>query len=635
MRPLCSGLRHACPEAFAGFEFRISDWGDHPRFSEGGAIIVRLSDLVRKPDGPEDPARGKGKTLSFTQMGPLPAESHPTACAEPLYQNARQEVARVLEAARAEKPFEVRALQRVVADLIASLASGNRLLALALEDGETQLGLASHNVNVAIFAVKIGQVIGYTKEDLRRLALAACLHDLGMMSIPAHTLKKSGPLTPDELALIRQHPEQGHRMLQSLGPEFDWLATVALHEHEREDGSGYPRGLKDDQIHEYAKIVGLADVYESLTHTRPYRGMLVQYDIQQISREQSGAFPDRVVRAIIQALSPSPTSSRSGPSAGTQDAAEALREQETRISAPVRASAEALYRKARQEVAHLVGAFSEGKPCEVGALKQVAADLVESGEHEHGLLVQALEGGETHLDLPKHMVNVAILAVKIGQAVGYGQEELRRLALAACLHDVGMARISRHVLEKPGALTPDELSQIRQHPEAGFRMLQALGPEFDWLATVALHEQEREDGSGYPQGLKGDQIHEYAKIIGLADVYDALTNKRPYKKINVALDAIKEIMTTNRHMFPAPILKGLIQGLSTFPMGSLVRLNSKEIARVVATNPAFPLRPVVEVLTDPHGERLASGRRVDLARNSLLYITEAVTRDVAGSPPGN
>jgi HD-GYP domain-containing protein (c-di-GMP phosphodiesterase class II) len=247
-------------------------------------------------------------------------------------------------------------------------------------------------------------------------------------------------------------------------------------------------------------------------------------------------------------------------------------------------------------------------------------------------LVQALEGGETHLDLPKHMVNVAILAVKIGQGIGYGEEDLQRLAGAACLHDVGMVSIPPRMLEKPGALTPDERALIHQHPEKGCRMLQALGPEFEWVAIVALQEQEREDGSGYPRGLKGDQIHEYAKIVGLADVYESLTHKRPYQKINVALDAIKEIMITNRHMFPAPVLKGLIQGLSTFPMGSLVHLNSKEIARVVATNPAFPLRPVVEVLTDPHGERLASGRRVDLAQNSLLYITDTAPGDAeAGS----
>jgi len=599
----------------------------------GEFAIVRLSDLVRKPDAAKDTAQGKDKTISFAEMGSLvpgsvPAESpEPSGRPETLYQSARQEVTRVVEAVSAGKPFEVGVLQRVVADLIESLTRGDELLVRALEGGETHLDLAGHTVNVAIFAIRIGQAIGYGEEDLRRLALAACLHDLGMASIPRRILEKPGALTPDELALIRQHPEKSRCMLQTLGPEFDWLATVAFHEHEREDGSGYPQGLKGDQIHEYAKIVGLADVYESVTHTRPYRSMLVPYDIADITRNQGRVFPDRLLRAMVRALSRSLASSRLSQAAKPKDTQEGT--PEAPVSPVPPASAEALYQRARHEVARLMEAIRPEQPFEVGALQRVVADLIESLAREDGLLIEALEGSETYPNLPAHMVNVAILAVKIGQGIGYGEEDLRRLALAACLHDVGMLSIPRRILEKVGTLTPDELTIIRQHPEKGFRMLQALGPEFDWLATVALHEQEREDGSGYPQGLKGDQIHEYAKIVSLADVYESLTHVRSYQKTRVPFDAVKEIMSTDRRMFPDRILKGLIQGLSTFPVGSLVRLNSKEIARVVATNPAFPLRPVVEVLTDPGGGRLASPRRVDLAQNSLLYITDSATRDAA------
>jgi HD-GYP domain-containing protein (c-di-GMP phosphodiesterase class II) len=284
---------------------------------------------------------------------------------------------------------------------------------------------------------------------------------------------------------------------------------------------------------------------------------------------------------------------------------------------------EALYQQARQEVARLVEAASLGKAYEVGALQAVVARLVASLAAGDALLLQALEGGETQVDLPTHMVNVAVFAIKIGQRIGYGEEELQRLALAACLHDVGMVSVPRRIQEKPGALTPDELALVRQHPEKGFQILRALGPEFEWLATVALHEEEREDGSGYPRGLTGDQIHEYAKVIGLADVYESLTHARPRQKMRAPFDAVKEIMSADRSKFPNQVLKGLIQGLSTFPVGSLVRLNSKEIARVVATNPALPLRPVIEIVAGPMAERPASRRRVDLAQNSLLYITES------------
>ncbi|MFI5339000.1 MAG: HD-GYP domain-containing protein, partial [Candidatus Methylomirabilales bacterium] len=246
------------------------------------------------------------------------ANLHPPASPEALYQAAQQEVAGIVAAVSSGKPCELSALQRMVAGTIASLASEDGLLVLALKEGETHLDLPRHLVNVAILAIKIGQGIGYAEDDLQRLALAACLHDVGMTSVPRRILEKPGVLAPEELALIRQHPEQGFRMLQALGPEFEWVATVALHEQERQDGSGYPQGLKGDQIHEYAKIVGLADLYESLTHARPYQSMRAAYDAPEIARQHSRDFPDRLLQAMVRALSTSPATSPSRQAAGAE-----------------------------------------------------------------------------------------------------------------------------------------------------------------------------------------------------------------------------------------------------------------------------------------------------------------------------
>jgi HD-GYP domain-containing protein (c-di-GMP phosphodiesterase class II) len=500
-----------------------------------------------------------------------------------------------------------------------------------------------------------------------------------MVTIPRAILEKSGALSAEELAVIRQHPEKSHQMLKALGPEFDWVATVALQEQEREDGSGYPHGLRGDQIHEYAKVVGLADVYESLTHARRYRTMLVPYDLEEIARSEARAFPEQLHKAMMRALSPFPAGSPTRqplphepkpaeperpaapsvapPAAAVSPAQEDLSQKPrprekpaatpretpatsggprvpTAAPAPAAPSVappaaavspaqEDLYLSARHEVARAVEAVARGKPVGLDALGAVVARLVESLATGDALLARSLVGEESHLDLPTHMLNVAILAVKIGQGIGYSPEELRRLALAACLHDVGMITVPRTVMDKLGALSPDELALLHHHPERSFQMLQALGPEYRWLATVALQEQEREDGSGYPQGLTGDQIHQYAKIIGLADMYESLTHARPHQRLRVPFEAVKEIMSADRRKFPDQILKGLIQGLSTFPVGSLVRLNSKEIARVVATNPTLPLRPVVEILTGPTGDPVPTRRRVDLAQNSLVYITDA------------
>jgi len=593
----------------------------------GETAIVRLSDLVRRTDAIKD-KKEKDSTLSFARMDSLLAKKPSAEAADTLYQRARQEVFRIIDAVSSGKPCELSALQSVLADVVESLAHENTLLTQALETGETHLDPAGHMINVAIFALRIGQGLGYGSDDLQRLALAASLHDVGMVAVPRDIVAKPGRLSPEELAIVHQHPDDGSKLLKALGPEFDWLVAVSAQEHEREDGSGYPRGLKGDEIHEYAKIIGLADVYESMTHARPYRTLLAPYDIQEIARAQGQAFPERLLKAMTQALS-GLTPAEQARAATDVTSPERVEEQAPPASAPTE-DAETLYRRTVNEVAHLVDALGSGKPCKVRELQQSVADLVGSLARGDALLAFTAATSDTHLDLPNHMVNVAIFAVKIGQGIGYGEEDLRKLALAACLHDVGMVIVPRRILEKQGPLSPEEVAIVHRHPEQGHQMLKALGAEFDWVATVALHQHEREDGSGYPKGLKGDAIHEYAKVVGLADLYESLTHARPYQKQRVPFSAVKEVMSSNRHKFPNHILKGLIQGLSTFPMGSLVRLNSKEIARVIATNPAFPLRPVVEVITGPQGERLPAPRRVDLSQNSLVYITDSAVNEVAG-----
>jgi HD-GYP domain-containing protein (c-di-GMP phosphodiesterase class II) len=262
-------------------------------------------------------------------------------------------------------------------------------------------------------------------------------------------------------------------------------------------------------------------------------------------------------------------------------------------------------------------------PFQLGGLRALVDEVVQAVRNGDDLLVQALDDTPSPLDLSRHMLNTAVCAIKIGQGAEYRVEELSWIGLAGCVHDVGMVVVPRRVLDKPEPLSDEETALIRRHPDMGYRILAALGPEYEWLANTALQEHEREDGSGYPRGLQGREIHEYAKIVGLADAYEALTHSRPYRHRRGPFEVVKHLVSSDRAKFPDRALKGLIRGLSAFPVGSFVRLNSGEIARIAATNTAFPLRPVVEVLVGPRGERLAAARRMDLSANTLLYIVEA------------
>ncbi len=222
----------------------------------------------------------------------------------------------------------------------------------------------------------------------------------------------------------------------------------------------------------------------------------------------------------------------------------------------------------------------------------------------------------------------ALLQTRAGiEVVGEAGDGLEAVGLAGLVHDVGLVGLPGNLLDKPQGLSAEEQQLLLQHPEVGARIIRAAGPEYQWLATVVAQEHEREDGSGYPKGLRGEDIHELAKVVGIADVYEALTHPRPYRRRMSPLDAVKEIISLERRTFADWVLKGLIRGLSTFPVGSLVRLNSKEIGRVRATNPAFPLRPVVEIVAGPSGEAVAEPRVVDLSQNSLLFIVDSYTAE--------
>lgn len=240
------------------------------------------------------------------------------------------------------------------------------------------------------------------------------------------------------------------------------------------------------------------------------------------------------------------------------------------------------------------------------------------------LVVGALDVRGGQGSLAGHCIHVAVFAIRIAAGMDLPRAEQVKVALAGLVHDVGMVRFPPDFAQVERSFTAREQEELKRHPEEGCKILSGLGAAYKWLADVAHQEHEREDGSGYPRGLSGDQIVETAKIVALADIYESLTHPRPHRKALVPFEAVREILTSDRRRLSGRVLKGLIKGLSAFPVGSLVRLNTREVARVVASNPAFALRPVVEVLFDAAGDRV-QGRGIDLARNSLVYIVDSVT----------
>ena len=242
--------------------------------------------------------------------------------------------------------------------------------------------------------------------------------------------------------------------------------------------------------------------------------------------------------------------------------------------------------------------------------------------------IQTPEVGEDYgfaASVVLHSVNVCIYALKIGEGFRYTQDQLIELGVAALLHDVGMVYLPPDFFTK-GELSKKDRELLHNHPKRAQSVLKSLGIGYNWLADVVYQEHEREDGSGYPEGLSGDDILPYAKIIGLADMYAGLTRARPERPGYLPFQAVQEITSHHRAKFSPPLLRVLISKLSTFPLGSLVRLNSGAVGRVIESNESHPLRPTVQIVNDPQGNVVHDKRIISLREQPVLHVTDVVYR---------
>jgi putative nucleotidyltransferase with HDIG domain len=160
-----------------------------------------------------------------------------------------------------------------------------------------------------------------------------------------------------------------------------------------------------------------------------------------------------------------------------------------------------------------------------------------------------------------HSVNVCTIAVKIGLLLGYNQLKLAQLGIGALFHDIGMTKIPLRILDKTGNLTSDEIKLIQTHPEVGFAMLKDNQVAMV-SAHVAYQHHERYDGSGYPRGIAGEAIHEFARITAVADVYDSMTTEKIYRPAKSVAETLQYLESNKETLFDPNIIDVLRQIVS-------------------------------------------------------------------------
>lgn len=227
--------------------------------------------------------------------------------------------------------------------------------------------------------------------------------------------------------------------------------------------------------------------------------------------------------------------------------------------------------------------------------------------------------------LYSHMVNIVIMSAEVGLGLGYDKPQLNELGLAGFLHDIGMIKVVK-LAAQARRLSEGEYNEIKSHPVYGADILTKIKDIPEPVIYVAKEEHERMNGTGYPQGLKDGEISEYARIVAVVDVYEALTHDRPYRKKISPHEAIKELITSNP-LLDSRISKILINKIGVYPISSWVELNSNEVAKVMINNNDFPLRPVVNVLFDETGNKLKVPHVINLAKQFNLFIKKSLAYD--------
>lgn len=243
-----------------------------------------------------------------------------------------------------------------------------------------------------------------------------------------------------------------------------------------------------------------------------------------------------------------------------------------------------------------------------------------------------------------HSVAVCALMVALARQMKLSEEQVREAGVAGLMHDVGKMMISPAILNKPDRLTVDEYETMKHHPQAGLEILQRSQRVTEAVMDVCLHHHEKVDGSGYPSGLKGEEISVFAKMGAICDVYDAVTSDRPYKKGWDVARSIREMASWKGH-FDETILQHFVKTVGIYPVGALVSLKSERLAVVIEQGEKSLLHPKVKVFLSTRTRLALAPKIIDLAaphqRDAIVRFelaeewgVEGVEKMWAGEPAG-
>jgi HD-GYP domain-containing protein (c-di-GMP phosphodiesterase class II) len=273
------------------------------------------------------------------------------------------------------------------------------------------------------------------------------------------------------------------------------------------------------------------------------------------------------------------------------------------------------------------GNIASGVSVEARAIDDIAIRMIQAVRDQRDSIIGFILGGEVagH-EMAKSSVNAAILSALIAQEMKIPNHKMMLIITGALLHDVGMFRLPKEILDKKGGLSDAEFQRMQAHPLYTHKIVskELLYPED--VGLIVLQHHERWDGEGYPRRLSGTAIDIGARIVSVADAFEAMVSQKPYRNSMMGYQAMKNLLSDNSRRFDPDVLKAFIQTMGIYPIGSIIFLNNGALGRVIEVHGDAPLRPKIRILVDEFGKvfRQEEGDIIDLLTEKSLFIAKAV-----------
>jgi len=286
---------------------------------------------------------------------------------------------------------------------------------------------------------------------------------------------------------------------------------------------------------------------------------------------------------------------------------------------------EKIYSEAFTTIRNVLTSVRDGESIEVAPVKETVDEIVHKIINNESVFMQLTGIRDIDNYTFHHSVDVCIYSVITGKAIGLSTEELTVLGIGAILHDIGKCKVPTEILLKPGKLTDDEFMVMKLHTIYGYEIIYNSDGLSKQIANIACQHHEKWNGAGYPAGIKENQIDTLARIVSVADVYDALTADRCYRKKDLPHEAAEFVMGNSGTLFDPDLAKAFIKNIQVYPDGCMVLLNTGEIGSVIDASKNMALRPKLKIIARKEGPPIFDPYIIDLVANPSVFIVDVLS----------